>query len=133
MALAAFALLLCLAGWGAVVRGGPLERRGAALFAVAWLASLGAQAIFRQPSPGPWLPILDLAVLVALARMAWRSPRPWPVYACGFQTLIVAGDLAKWVNPNLDVRLHLTLLAAMAFGAVGMLALGAWLPPRPDR
>lgn len=130
MLLAAFALLLTVAAVGAVVRGGAVERRGAALFALAWAVSLGAQALSGETSPGPWLPAIDAVVLIALGRLAWRSIRPWPVYACGFQLLTVAGDVAKWVETGLDVRLHLTFLAATSFGAVGVLAIGAWFPPR---
>jgi hypothetical protein len=128
LSLIAFALLLGLAGLGAAVRGGPAERRGAALFAAAWIVSLGAQAVSGEASPGLWLPIIDATVLAGLAALAWRSPRPWPVYACGFQMLALAGDLAKWVEADLDIHLHLTLLAVMSFGAVGVLAIGAWLP-----
>lgn len=126
---AAFALLLMIAAIGAVARGGTTERRGAALFVAAWAASLGAQTLSGEASPGVWLPVIDAAVLVALARLAWRSPRPWPVYACGFQMLILAGDIAKWAGPGLDVRLHLTFLAMLSFGAVGVLAIGSWFPP----
>jgi hypothetical protein len=131
LSLAAFALLLMVAAVGAVVRGAAVERRGAVLFALAWAASLGAQALSGEPSPGLWLPAIDGAVLIALGRLAWRSPRPWPVYACGFQMLTVAGDVARWVETDLDAGLHLTFLALMSFGAVGALAIGAWFPPPP--
>ncbi|MDO9223835.1 MAG: hypothetical protein Q7U20_09020 [Caulobacter sp.] len=130
MPLIAFALLLVVAAIGAVARGGTVERKGAALFIAAWLVSLGAQRLSGDVSPGLWLPVIDAAVLVGLANLAWRSPRPWPVYACGFQMLTLAGDIAKWVEPDLGVRLHLSLLSVLGFGAVGMLVMGAWFPPR---
>lgn len=133
MPLIAFALLLTIATIGAMTRGGAVERRGAALFIAAWLVSLGAQWLSGKTSPGLWLPVIDAAVLTGLANLAWRSPRPWPVYACGFQMLALAGDVAKWVEADLDVRLHLTLLSALGFGAVIMLVLGAWLPPREEQ
>lgn len=133
MPLIAFALLLAIATLGSVVRGGVVERRGAALFILAWLISLGAQWLSGQASPGLWLPVIDAGVLVGLANLAWRSPRPWPVYACGFQMLTLAGDIAKWVEADLEVRLQLTLLSVLGFGAVGMLVMGAWFPPRPQQ
>ena len=80
-----------------------------------------------------WLLIIDATVLWALVGMTWRSPRPWPVYACGFQMLALAGGVAGWVEPGLSVRLHLSFLALAGFGAVTTLALGAWLPPTPHR
>ena len=94
------------------------------------LASLGGQWLSGKASPGLWLPVIDAAVLVGLANLAWRSPRPWPVYACGFQMLALAGDVAKWVEPDLQVRLHLALLSVLGFGAVTMLAMGSWFPPK---
>ena len=133
MPFAAFALLLTFAAIGAVVRGGAVERRGAALFIAAWAVTLIAQWISGDPAPGLWLPVIDATVLWALAALAWRSPRPWPVYACGFQMLALAGDVARWVEADLDIRLHLTFLAAVSFGAVGVLAAGAWFPPRRRR
>ena len=133
MPLIAFALLLLAATVGALARGGVVERKGAALFVAAWLASLGAQWLTGDVSPGLWLPVIDSAVLVGLANLAWRSPRPWPVYACGFQMLTLAGDIAKWVEADLDVNLHLTLLSVLGFGAVGVLVMGAWFPPREQR
>lgn len=133
MPLIAFALLLAIATLGSVVRGGVVERRGAALFILAWLISLGAQWLSGKASPGLWLPVIDAGVLVGLANLAWRSPRPWPVYACGFQMLTLAGDIAKWVEADLEVRLQLTLLSVLGFGAVGMLVMGAWFPPRPQQ
>lgn len=133
MALAAFALLLAVAGAGAMVRGGPVERRGAALFTGAWLASLFAQWLSGAPAPGLWLPIIDATVLYGLIALSWRSPRPWPIYACGFQMLALAGDIAGWVETSLDVGLHLSFLAVMGFGAVAVLALGAWAPPVASR
>lgn len=128
MALAAFALLLAVAAVGAMVRGGPVERRGVALFIGAWLASLFAQWLSGGPAPGLWLPIIDATVLYGLVALSWRSPRPWPIYACGFQMLALAGDIAGWVETSLDVGLHLSFLAVMGFGAVAVLALGAWGP-----
>lgn len=130
MPLIAFALLLAFAAVGAAVRGGTVERKGAALFIAAWLLSLGAQRLSDDISPGLWLPTIDTAVMVGLANLAWRSPRPWPVYACGFQMLTLAGDVAKWVEADLEVGLHLALLSVLGFGAVAMLAWGAWFPTR---
>ncbi len=133
MALIAFALLLAVATVGALARGGEVERRGAGLFVVAWLMTLACQWISGETSPGIWLPVIDVTVLLTLSALAWRSPRPWPVYCCGFQTLAVAGDIAKWVETDLDVGLHLTLLASLGFASVAALAMGAWFPPQPRR
>ena len=130
MALPAFALLLTLAAIGALLRGGVVERRGVVLFSAAWVASLTAQWISGEASPGLWLPVIDATVLGWLVALSWRSPRPWPIYATGFQMLTLAGDLAPWIRPDIHLWRHMTLLAALSFGAVGVLTLGAWFPPR---
>ena len=130
MALPAFALLLTLAAIGALLRGGVVERRGVVLFSAAWVASLTAQWISGETSPGLWLPVIDATVLGWLVALSWRSPRPWPIYATGFQMLTLAGDLAPWIRPDIHLWRHMTLLAALSFGAVGVLTLGAWFPPR---
>ena len=69
MALLAFALLLAVAAVGALARGGVVERRGAALFIAAWLASLLAQWLSGDRKPGLWLLIIDATVLWALVGM----------------------------------------------------------------
>lgn len=130
MALPAFALLLTLAAIGALLRGGVVERRGVVLFIGAWVASLTAQWISGETSPGLWLPVIDATVLGWLVALSWRSPRPWPIYATGFQMLTLAGDLAPWIRPDIHLWRHMTLLATLSFGAVGVLTLGAWFPPR---
>lgn len=130
MTQAAFALLLTLAAIGALVRGGVVERRGVVLFSAAWAVSLIAQWMSGETAPGLWLPVIDATVLCWLVALSWRSPRPWPVYAAGFQMLTLAGDLAPWIRPDVNLLRHMALLAALSFGAVGVLTLGAWLPPR---
>lgn len=120
-----------MATLGATVRGGRVELRGAALFTLAWIASLGQRALAGADTPGGGRAAIDLAVLVALAALAWKSPRPWPVFACGFQALALAAGLAGMVTPGLDPGRLSSLLAMAGFGAVGALAVGAWFPPLP--
>ncbi len=125
---AIFAILLALAALGAVLRGGPVEQRGVGLLTAGWLTSLAAQ-YFGGYGPLPaWFLAIDLGVLAGLVTLTWKSRRPWPVYACGLQTLAVAADLAALVSPGLDTRLYLTFIGALGFAVVMVLTLGAWLP-----
>lgn len=126
-----FAMLLTTAGAGALLRGGPVERRGVALFAIGWLASLTVQLAPGQILQGLLLAVIDMAVMVSLIALTWKSPRPWPAAACGFQALALAAGVAKWLQPDLDTHIYLGLLAAAGYGAVGALAVGAWLQPVP--
>lgn len=129
----AFLALLGVATVGAAMRGGSVEHRGAALFCSAWLVWLAAGWIADEAAPGVWMLVIDATVLFALIGLAWRSPRPWPVYASGLQLLAVTGGIAPWVRPDLDADLHLTLLAALRFATISAFAVGAWTPPKPRR
>lgn len=129
MSILGFALLLAFAGLGAIVRGGPVEHRGAVLLTIGWAASLTAQIVSGRIAPGIWLTLIDLTVMIGLIALAWKSPHPWPAPACGFQALALAASVAKWVDPDLDDSIHLGLLAVTGYGVVGTLAWGAWFPP----
>lgn len=130
MIAAAFAVLLALAALGAVLRGGVVEQRGVGLLAAAWLTSLAAQHVFGEGPLPLWFLGIDLGVLAGLIALTWKSPRPWPIYACGLQALTVTADLVAVLSPTLDARLYLTFVAALGFGVVAVMTLGAWLPPR---
>jgi hypothetical protein len=59
------------------------ERLGAGIYFLAWIASLVVQENvgFRGLPIGMFL--IDAAVLVALAAIAWRAPQSWPTWASG--------------------------------------------------
>lgn len=125
-----FALVLALAGLGALLRGGVVERYGVLLLTGGWLLSLAAQAFFRDPSPAIPLGIIDLLVLAGLIRLSWKSPHPWPAFACGFQSLALAAGFARWMDPDLNLQVHMTLLAVAGYGAALALMFGAWSKAR---
>lgn len=125
-----FALLLACAGLGAVIRGGAVERYGFLLLTAGWVASLGAQAISRDASQAALLGLIDLGVLAVLIRLSWKSPHPWPAAACGFQSLALAAGFARWMDPDLNLYVHLTLLAVAGYGAALALAVGSWASVR---
>lgn len=130
MITALFAALLALAALGAVLRGGAVEQRGVGLLAAAWLTSLAVQHLFGDGPLPAWFLGIDLAVLAGLVALTWKSPRPWPIYACALQALTVAADAVAVLSPTLDTRLYLTFIAALGFAVVAVMTLGAWLPAR---
>lgn len=127
----AFALLLLAAAIGAFVRGGTVERRGAGLFALGMAGVVVAEAVTFDATRLAVLFAIDLAVLAGLAALAWKSPRPWPVYACGFQTMVLATHVAGWIDLDMDVRLHAGMLTGFGLAALATLAIGAWTRPKP--
>lgn len=126
----AYALLLLVAAVGAVLRGGPVERRGVLLFAAGMVAFVVAEAVTFHEVRAGVLFAIDLAVLSGLVMLAWKSPRPWPVYACGLQTMVLATHVAGWIDLDMDVMLHAGMLITFSMAALLTLALGAWLRPK---
>lgn len=127
----ALALLLLVAAIGAFLRGGTVEKRGVGLFAAGMVAFVVAEAITFNTTRAVTLFAIDLAVLAGLVALAWKSPRPWPVYACGFQTMVLATHVAGWIDLDMDVQFHAGLLLAFNAAALVVLILGAWLKPKP--
>ena len=126
----AFILLMLVTITGAAMRGGPVERRGAALFFAGWTATLIAQAVTFGLTESLSLFTIDLVVLVGLIALSWKSPRPWPVYACGFQVMTLAIHVAGWVDQDLDLAFRQGFLALMGFAATLTAAAGAWMRPK---
>ncbi|HRD46511.1 MAG TPA: hypothetical protein PLF78_08515 [Caulobacter sp.] len=126
----AFALVLLIATAGAFLRGGPVERRGAGLFAFGMAAFVVAEAVTFNGVRAGTLFAIDLLVLFGLVALAWKSPRPWPVYACGFQTMVLAGHVARWIDLDMDAGFHFWLMLTLNMGALAVLTLGAWLKPK---
>ena len=126
----AFILLMLVTVTGAVMRGGPIERRGAALFFAGWTATLVAQVVTFGLTESLALFGIDLAVLIGLIALSWKSPRPWPVFACGFQVMTLAIHVAGWVDEDLSVVFRQNFLALMGFCATLVLAIGTWIRPK---
>lgn len=126
----AFALVLLVAAIGAFTRGGTVERRGVILFAAAFFATGVAEAVTFNATRSVTLFVIDLLTLAGLVALAWKSPRPWPVYACGFQTMVLATHVAGWIDLDMDVQLHAGMLIAFSMAALLTLAAGAWIRPK---
>jgi hypothetical protein len=126
----AFILLMVVTIVGAVMRGGRIERRGAALFFAGWTATLVAQVVTFGLTESLALAGIDLVILIGLIALSWKSPRPWPVYACGFQVMTLAIHVAGWVDQDLSPAFRLNFLALMGFCATLVLAIGTWIRPK---
>lgn len=130
IALAVHTLLIAVAAAGAFLRGGSTERRGLAIFIAGALSRLAAGSLQAEPTRGAWLFLIDLVLLAALVQLSWRSPRPWPAWACGFQLLALAAGVAGWIGPDLDRDLVLALVSGCGAAAVAALSVGTWLPAK---
>ena len=119
-------VLLALSAVAAWLRGAGRERLGVVIFAVvsaAWLA------MPDDPRTGPALLlmlVLDTAALVLLGRMAWKSPREWPVWAMAPQAVAVAASAAFALQADVGAETYLRALLLTRYGAVLLLLIGTW-------
>ena len=109
----------------AVFFGDERERKAVVVFAglgVAWvLASMDP-----RPHAAAWiLMILDLAAAGWLAKIAWKAPRRWPVWALAAEAVAAASSLAFLLQPDVGPQVWLRALLICRCAAVGALMTGA--------
>ena len=101
----------CLFAWW---RGGGPEQAIAAMFSIAWLASLALRTPFPQRYHGVAYQtlVIDMVLLVALLVVTRRANRAWPVVATGMQALIVLAHLARMISPHEVAFVYMVMTAA---------------------
>ena len=125
--------ILGLATAGAAFRGGAAEHTGVVIFSLAWMASLIIDMLLPG-AEGAWpLLLIDAGLALGLVALAWKSPRAWPVWACGFQALSIATGLAFLMRPHVGLAAYQTATEWAGYTAAGCLAVGAWLGDKRAR
>lgn len=104
-----------------------LFARGAAREAALIVGVGGAAAwIARGWLVGPAGPVLafavDLGVLVALARLAWKPQRTWPLVLVALQGLVVALDSLRALEPGRPATAFVTAAAVVVAAILMTLA-----------
>lgn len=107
----------------AVFLGGVRERTAVLVFAglgVAWvLASIDP----RSHATAWILMMLDLGAVGWLARIAWKAPRSWPVWALAPEAVAAAASLAYLLQPDVSAEVYLRgLLIARLSAALALVA-----------
>ncbi|HYD45716.1 MAG TPA: hypothetical protein VEA79_10690 [Phenylobacterium sp.] len=131
-------LILCgilgLATAGAAFRGGAAEHTGVVIFSLAWMAALIVDMLLPAGQSAWPLLMMDLGLLLGLIGLAWKSPRPWPVWAAGFQLLSIAIGGAYLMRPDqVGLPAYWTASEWAGYAAAACLAVGAWMgDPRPQ-
>lgn len=87
----ALAILCCAGAW---FRGGPTERRGAAIILISWALSLLLQS-HAKTGPGLWVNIIDVIVLGLFFKLSLDSRRLWTLFACACQLDTVASHFSQ--------------------------------------
>jgi hypothetical protein len=109
----------------AVWRGGDDERLAAGGNLANWAMSL---VVFKARSEDiQWAVFMfDVGLTALLLWIAMRSPRYWPLFAAGFQVLIVATHIGRAIDPRITGWAYLTaqlvwaylVLIAVGYGAL---------------
>jgi hypothetical protein len=120
-----FNLLLGAACLYAFVRGGAPERLTAAVFAIAACASYYAPySRYREVELA--LFAIDLVTLLALATIAARADRYWPLYVSALQLLTLAIHGAKAYEPGLVHWMYGGASGKIAYPMILLLAIGVF-------
>jgi hypothetical protein len=125
---AAYPLVIALAA----LKGDRPERQAAAAILVCWVATL----VFQDDAHrfGAYATVVamsacDFALLVALALIAARSRRGWPVWAAGFQAIAMFPHVIRLLNLKIKGSVFVTTLDISGYGVLIALAVGtivAW-------
>lgn len=117
-----FAVAVC--GF-ALAKGGTVERRFAAAYLIAWLATLVAQAQTTAETFRWAVLAIDSVVLAVCFALIWRGPA-WIVWVTGFQALVVASQVMNLfvVTPSADA--FYTILNMAGYANLLALAIGTF-------
>ncbi|WP_299174511.1 hypothetical protein [uncultured Brevundimonas sp.] len=110
----------------AFIKGGARERLGAGIYFLAWIASLVVQENvgFRGLPIGMFL--IDAAVLVALAAIAWRAPQSWPTWATGLQLVTVMGHVMILTTKSVPIASLYTVMNLTSYLIILCIGVGTF-------
>ena len=112
----------------AVWRGRDDERLAAGGLLANWAISLVVTN--RRAEMTQWdVLIVDVALLGLYVWLALRSRRHWPLFAGGFQLLIVVTHLGRAVDPAVSGWAYLTAGLIWAYLLLLTICYGAWTAP----
>lgn len=128
--LAGVVLAACLV---ALVGGGPVERRGAAVYALALLVVTATRRLtVPTPAQGAGFAFAELgfdgALFTALFCLSWKSSRAWPVWAAMLQAVAIGVNLAAIARPELAAHVRALALWVVGLGQASIFGWGT-IPP----
>jgi hypothetical protein len=116
------AALLAMAALASMIWGGGRERLGAAVVAVAGLATI----LMPETGSLAWgLLLIDLACMAVLGRLAWKAPRAWPVWALAAQAIAAAQSLAYLMQSDVGPETWLRGLLIVRYGGAVAVLVGS--------
>lgn len=113
----------------AFLKGDEPERVGAGAYAIGALASLLLQNDSQLYGPQWGMMLVEAAVLVAYAALAWKSRRSWPIWAGGLQSIIVMSHVLTTADVRPPIAAFYAVMNLASYGILLALMLGvlqAW-------
>ena len=109
-------------------RGDGAVRLAAAGIAVDWSICRMLFQAHSEHAPGGSM-AADFGLLALYVGIALRSRRFWPLFAAGFQLLLLATHVGRMVDPELSGWAYLTAQLIWSYMVLAALACGAWTTP----
>lgn len=102
------------------------ERIGAGVYLVAWLASMLVQSDSGLYAWQPAIFALDCVILAVLVGLSWKSGRSWPVWASGFQLLVLMGLIVPWLDLRPPAWSYIAVVNLGTYGVLACMAVGTF-------
>ena len=108
------------------MKGEEPERIAGGVYLVAWLATLLIQSNTNLYTWQPAVFALDCIVLAVLVGLSWKSGRTWPIWASGFQLLVLMGLIIPWLDVRPPAWSYFAVANLGTYGVLTCLAVGTF-------
>lgn len=119
----------------AISKGDRPERLAAGALVIAWLASLTTRS--DTVSGGVWVIMaIDVALLVFLLGLSWKTDRTWPIWAAGFQAITALVHVVVMIDERIRTIAYISATTIGSYGVLISVAVGAvraWRMRWPSR
>lgn len=119
----AFVVLVCAF---AFLKGDETERFAAGAYILGWFASLLLQRDGELYEVQWGVFAVDLAMLVVLCGLVWKSKKTWPVWAAACGLLIVMSHVVLMVDVRPPMVAFITVVNLAGYGILLSLAIGTF-------
>jgi len=110
----------------AFLKGDEPERIVAGVFVLGWFAALLGQGATHLYTVGWIVFLIDVAALVVLGAMIWKSRKTWLIWASACQLLIVTGHLMMNIDLRPSAASYIVVLNLAGYGVLLALGIGTF-------
>lgn len=120
---AIFVVLVCVF---AFLKGNELERIVAGAYVLGWFASLLMQNSTDLFNVQWGVMAIDMAMLLLLAAMVWKSNVSWPAWAAACQLLVVMSHFVSMSDLRPSMMNYIAVINLAGYGVLIALAIGTF-------